>query len=437
MDANYSGLNASDVSVTNSDNDSAGITVSPTLGLATTEAGGTAAFTVKLNAQPTTNVMIAVSSSDTTEGTVSAASLTFTSENWNTPQTVTVTGVDDQAVDGNVPYTIVTAAAVSTDASYNGLNPSDAAVVNNDNDVAGITVAPASGLATTESGGTAAFTVKLNSQPAANVTIALSSSDTTEGTVAPASLTFTSENWNTPQTVTVTGVDDQAVDGNVPYTIVTAAAVSTDASYNGQNPSDAAVVNSDNDVAGITVTPASGLATTESGGIATFTVKLNTQPTANVMIALSSSDTTEGTVSAASLTFTSENWNTPQTVTVTGVDDQAVDGNVPYTIVTAAAVSTDASYNGQNPSDAAVVNSDNGRGGNHGRPNLRFGDDRSRRNRRFHSEAKLATCGKCDHRIVVERHDRRNSIRCKPDIYQRELEHAADGDGDWSGRSGC
>src|SRR5439155_10760907 len=68
-----------------------------------------------------------------------------------------------------------------------------------------------------------------------------------EGTVAPASLTFTSGNWNTPQTVTVTGVDDFGVDGNVPYTIVTAAATSTDAGYNGRNAADVGVTNLDDD----------------------------------------------------------------------------------------------------------------------------------------------------------------------------------------------
>ena len=47
------------------------------------------------------------------------------------------------------------------------------------------------------------------------MTIALSSSDTTEGTVGPASLTFTTANWNVAQTVTVTGVDDAVVDGDV------------------------------------------------------------------------------------------------------------------------------------------------------------------------------------------------------------------------------
>ena len=59
---NYNAINASDVSVTNTDNDTAGVTVSPTSGLVTTEAGGTATFTVVLNSQPTANVTIPISS---------------------------------------------------------------------------------------------------------------------------------------------------------------------------------------------------------------------------------------------------------------------------------------------------------------------------------------------------------------------------------------
>ena len=307
-DPNYTGANAADVAVSNTDNDAAGITVTPTAGLVTTEAGGTATFTVVLNTQPTQNVTIALTSSDTTEGTVAPASLVFTTANWNVAQTVTVTGVDDAVVDGPQAYLIVTAAAVSTDANYTGANAADVAVSNTDNDVAGITVTPTAGLVTTEAAGTATFTVVLNTQPTADVTIALSSSDTTEGTVGPASLTFTNANWNAAQTVTVTGVDDAVVDGPQAYLIVTAPAVSTDANYSGANAADVAVSNSDNDSAGITVTPTAGLVTTEAAGTATFTVVLNTQPTADVTIALSSSDTTEGTVAPASLVFTTLNW---------------------------------------------------------------------------------------------------------------------------------
>src|SRR5439155_3768089 len=131
----------SDVSVTNTDNDIAGITVIPTSGLTATEAGGTATFTVVLTSQPMANVAIGLSSSDLTEGTVSPASLTFTSGNWNTAQTVTVTGVDDFGVDGVVAYTIVTAGATSTDARYRGTKPSQEPVTNRDDETARITAA--------------------------------------------------------------------------------------------------------------------------------------------------------------------------------------------------------------------------------------------------------------------------------------------------------
>lgn len=116
---------------------SAGVTVTPTSGLITTEAGGVAQFTVRLNAAPTANVTIPVSSNNTNEGLVSPAVLTFTSANWNTLQTVTVTGVDDAVHDGNVGYSIVLGAASSADPIYNLFNPSDVSVTNNDNDVLG------------------------------------------------------------------------------------------------------------------------------------------------------------------------------------------------------------------------------------------------------------------------------------------------------------
>ena len=93
--------------------------------------------------------------------------------------------------------------------------------------------------------------------------------------------------------------------------------------------------------AGIRVDPTSGLVTSEAGDTATLTVALSSEPTAEVGINLSSSDTGEGTVSPNSLTFTTGNWSGVQTETVTGVDDAIGDGSQTYTIVTAAAVSGD------------------------------------------------------------------------------------------------
>ena len=133
----------------------AGITVSPTSGLITSEFGGTAEFTVVLNSAPTADVSIGISSSDTTEGTVSLPSLMFTPSDWNVPQTVTVTGVDDSLEDGEVVYAILIAPATSADSRYDGITPPDDVLLTNVDDEQLITVTPTSGLATTEAGGTA------------------------------------------------------------------------------------------------------------------------------------------------------------------------------------------------------------------------------------------------------------------------------------------
>jgi len=377
-DANYDGLDPDDVSVTNTDDDEVGINVSPTSGLTTTEAGGTDTFSVVLGSQPSDTVTIGASSNNTDEGTVAPGTLTFGVGNWNEPQTVTITGVDDDFDDGDVAYTIVTGDPTSNDAAYNALGADDVddvSATNTDDDTRGVVVSPTSGLTTTEAGGTATFTVVLDSEPILNgparpawsgVSIEISSSNAAEGTVEPDALVFTAENWDTPQTVTVTGVDDDYDDGDVGYTIVTGKAVGGD--YDGLDVNDVLVTNVDDDTRGISVTPTLGLATTEAGGAATFTVVLDSKPILHacagsgdkawggVTIDLSSSNPAEGAVEPTALVFTEENWDTPQTVTVTGVDDFDFDGDVGYTIVTEPAIGGD--YDGLNASDVAVTNRD-------------------------------------------------------------------------------
>ena len=201
----------------------------------------------------------------------SPTSLTFTGANWQTPQTVTINGLDDQIDDDDVTFSIVTAAAVSSDPAYNGLNAPDVLVTNIDNDTAGIVVTPTSGLTTTEAGGTATFTVRLLSVPRNTVVIGLSSSNTAEGTVSPASLSFSANATALdPRTVTITGVNDFLIDGDVAFTIVTLPVTSSDPKYSGVNPPDVSATNLDNDAAGFIVSPLSGLTTTEFGGSADF-----------------------------------------------------------------------------------------------------------------------------------------------------------------------
>ncbi len=82
---------------------------------------------------------------------------------------------------------------------------------------------------------------------------------------------------------------------------------------------------------------------TEGGATDTYTVVLDSQPTADVMIAVSTD--AEVSVATSSLTFTSVNWNVAQTVTVTAVDDAVVEGVVHAGSISHAATSTDPNYN--------------------------------------------------------------------------------------------
>jgi|GEM_PF-4661184 len=115
-------------------NIAAGATVSPSVGLVTSEDGTSTSFNVVLDIRPTADVTIPVSSSDSNEGVVSTSSLTFTPANWNVPQTVIVTGVDDTAIDGDKSYSIVLGPATSADPAYEGFNANDLRVTNTDND---------------------------------------------------------------------------------------------------------------------------------------------------------------------------------------------------------------------------------------------------------------------------------------------------------------
>ena len=353
-DSVYDDLNNVNVSVTTTDDDSPGLATGAVSGQAT-EAGGTSTFTVKLNTEPTAGVTIAVSSGDTGEGTPNPASLTFTTGNWNANQTVTVTGVDDDIDDGTQTYNIVLNPDSAGDSDYRGLSNVTVGVSTTDNDTAALTTGTVTGQAT-EAGGASAFTVKLATEPTANVTVAISSEDTGEGAVSPSSMTFTPSNWNSNQTVTVTGVDDSSTDGTQTYNIVLNPA-SGDAPYNALSNVEVSVTTTDNDQPGLSTGTVTGQAT-EAGGTSTFTVKLNTQPSANVTIAISSEDTGEGTVSPTTMTFTSSNWNSNQTITVTGQDDGLNDGTVTYNIVLNPASSGDSNYNGLGNVSVAVTTTD-------------------------------------------------------------------------------
>ena len=152
--------------------------------LLTTEAGSTSTFTVVLDSKPTADVTVSITGADSTEHSLSASSLTFTTSNWNTAQTVTVTGVDDSIDDGDTTTTLT--ATASNSGGYAGTETATTTLKTSDNDTAGISITQtgttdgSGNLLTTEAGSTSTFTVVLDAKPTADVTVSITGADSTE-----------------------------------------------------------------------------------------------------------------------------------------------------------------------------------------------------------------------------------------------------------------
>ena len=326
-DAAYAAVLPGPVAVENLDDDSAGLTTQ--LSGATSEAGHQATLSVALDSEPTADVTIALRSTEPSEGTLNLTQLVFTPLDWMNPQTVTITGVNDDEADGPQTYA-VEIVSNSADVDYT-LPPREIEVTNGDDDTPGLLAGAISG-PTSEKGVQASFTLQLTSRPTAPVTVSLVSSLPTEGKLAMPSYVFTPENWMTPRTVTVTGVDDFIDDGDKPYAITWSSPTSLDADYAELPPGSISLTNIDDDKAGISVKE-EGKATSEMGGTITFTVELESEPTATVTLTFDSGDDTEGTVSPKRLTFGPADWNKEKEVEVKGVFDTIADGNQRYSIV--------------------------------------------------------------------------------------------------------
>ncbi len=127
----------------------------------TTEAGGKVIFTVKLGRMPDNKVVVDVQSLNTNEGTVSPSKLVFTTSDWNNSKTVTIKGVDDDQVDGDVTYVIqlvLNSGDTLDTTGYTDLDPYDVSLLNIDDDLSktagnGISLQGGSG-GGTSSGGT-------------------------------------------------------------------------------------------------------------------------------------------------------------------------------------------------------------------------------------------------------------------------------------------
>jgi len=353
------------VTVEITDNDDAGVLVSPPL-LRLTEAPGAtqaAAYTVRLRSQPTAPVTVTVTFDQevTLNGvTTGPVTLTFTPATWNTPQTVQVRAVDDavdEEGDGNqsVHPSLLRHRAASADPFYNREAPELRPTVTveiTDNDTAALLL-PAGPLAVTE-GGTLSYQVRLATEPVLPVTVTLTLSGPM--TVAPTILVF--DRNTRERTVTITAPDND-IDAPDATATITHTIATADRVYGTLPPGTLTVRVLDDDEAGVLVSPPL-LRLTEAPGAtqaAAYTVRLRSQPTAPVTVAITFDQevTLNGlTTGPVTLTFTPATWNTPQTVQVRAVDDavdEDGDGNqsVHTSVVDHRAASADPFYNRDAP----------------------------------------------------------------------------------------
>jgi subtilisin-like proprotein convertase family protein len=337
--------------------------------LVTAERGAPASFDVELLSTPAAPVDVEIVSGDASEGLVltpgyavpgASRQLTFTPDDWDVPRTITVHPVDERMPDGTVDYDVRCRVAFSEDPDYARVPSVAVRVTNADDDAPGITVSEHH-LTTAEGGlpGAATFSVRLNADPGW-LRIEVESTDPTEGVVSaggasPAATTwldFHSSSWWVPQTVTVTRVDDPATDGNRTYDVTLRVTSAGGESWTSLPADAVSVTNLDDDLAAFTVVPSrTPLVTREPGTAGTFAVVLNTPPSADVVIPVTSGAPDEGLVSAGgppaaslSLTFTPSTWSLGQEVTVVGQDDEIPGDDVPYDVVVGPPTGSDPKY---------------------------------------------------------------------------------------------
>ncbi|MCY3711918.1 MAG: tandem-95 repeat protein [Gemmatimonadetes bacterium] len=327
---------------------SPGVTVSPTN--LTIQEGSTGTYTVVLITQPTATVTISVTASDDSGrchdasgasctrksgvATVDKSSLTFTTTDWNSAQTVTVTA-NDEDMAGLFKH-----AKVEHEASgggYDSLAVAQVLVTVTDDDVKDIvyqTGSPGSLIKSSAmsayEGSTGSYYVSLKSEPTAATTVKFASQDTGRVTVSTDSLTFSTTNWNVAQAVSFS-VADNDVDGGQVQVRITSTLSGTGSDYSGYAARAFTVNVEDNDTKDIrywTGSPGSlrerSSFGTYEGSTHSYYVSLKSEPTAATTVSLASQDTSRVTVSPKSLTFTTTDWSVVQAVTFSVADNDVV-----------------------------------------------------------------------------------------------------------------
>ncbi|MCY4309508.1 MAG: hypothetical protein OXC57_14730 [Rhodobacteraceae bacterium] len=337
----------------------------------TTENEGT--YTIKLNTEPTADVTITPTVPNGAPFTISpTTSLTFTPLNWETAQTITVTAINDDLDNpADQREATITHTLVAADGSdYSGVSVSDVTITVTDDDAE-----PSFAIADAEAteGDPITFTVNRNGASGAAVSVQWTTS-TTGGTYTAASSDFTAQTTaqtlsfaagDTSKTIEIQTTEDSIDEADETFGVILSAPST------GTSISDGTAIGTitDDDTRGVTVSASaltldeiddgSTQGTTENEG--TYTIKLNTEPTADVTITPTVPNGAPFTISpTTSLTFTPLNWETAQTITVTAINDDLDNpADQREATITHTLVAADGSdYSGVSVSDVTITVTD-------------------------------------------------------------------------------
>ena len=234
-------ISVPEIEVTIIDDDFVGVTVEPTA-ISVAE-GAMSTYTVVLDTQPAGDVTVAIGGVAGADLTLDRMTLIFTDQDWDTPQTVTVTSEQDIADGVDLEVTVTHTVRSTADGDYDGLRADSVAVTVTDDDSVGVTISETS--LDIEEGDSAAYTVVLDSEPTGSVTVTVNAPVNTDVTAEPTSLTFTVDDWDTPQEVTVVVAEDgDAEDADA---TVTHSVSGADPAYSAVSVADVAVSVTDDD----------------------------------------------------------------------------------------------------------------------------------------------------------------------------------------------
>ena len=318
--------------------------------LTVAENGGEGTYTIALKSQPSVSTGIVLTPIGDA-ATLSSSLFTFTSSNWRTAQTVTVTGVNDNIDNAGDARTVTINHSTSTsDPNYNGRSFGNVTVTVTDDDAVPVLANAIPDQAATA--GTAfSYQVPANAFTDADGDSLTYSATRPDDTALPTWLTFTAG------TRTFSGTPQAGDTGTVTVKVTAADGISGAASDTFNIVVSAAY--------GITITESGGTSVSEDGGTDSYTVVLNRAPSHSVTVTATAGAGTEvhasgGTAGAtASLTFTTANWSQAQTITVTGVDDDIDNAGDARTVTIAHATSsTDGGYNITNAGTVSVTVTD-------------------------------------------------------------------------------